>query len=691
MDDSFSFLDLKSESSFYTDLMDNTCAGAKLAADNQPCVNLNVPQAGANITKGYVGNLDMGEVVPNTKPYFQSSMCPVNVHWHLGTEHYSAGEYDENGDGPHGNQIRPDWSNRDLAEGGVRDGFRCNHYEAQEEKFTQPYEWKYCEGMEVGETYEVHWPHSAAGACGTVNQYQTPFYDGVFCNLPMDAFVTLGAQDIASAVGVHAQVYTIVNDEEFFYADMIRGMIIDGDMGQDIAYYTGSTTGTSRDNEMCSMYAPITWQVDRKCHMISASSFDKMCYDMMMMRDDMSGDLHAHGARELVHDDYSANNQYYPEAEVAAVEEAAPAAEEEGDLADLNIDDEAATATAEERSGPFRDLAAATTTAVATSTGDAESLFLEQKTQSAFYTDLMDNTCAGAKLAFDNKLCADINVPQAGANVTKGYVGNLDVGEIVPNTKPYFQSGMCPVNVHWHLGTEHYSAGEYDENGDGPHGNQALPEWSNRDLAEGGVRDGFRCNHYDANEEKFTKDYEWKHCEGMEVGETYEVHWPHSAAGACGTVNQYQTPFYDGVFCNLPMEAFVTLGAQDIASAVGVHAQAFTIVNDEDYYYGNMINGMIVDKDMGKDIHIYTGSTTGTSRDNEMCSQYAPITWQVDRKCHMISASSFDKMCFDMKMMRDDMSGDLHAHGARELVHHDYSANNPHYPDGDRKRKNLRA
>jgi len=122
------------------------------------------------------------------------------------------------------------------------------------------------------------------------------------------------------------------------------------------------------------------------------------------------------------------------------------------------------------------------------------------------------------------------------------------------------------------------------------------------------------------------------------------------------------------------MEAFLTLDAQDIASAVGVHGQVFTIVNDEDYYYGDMIRGMIVDKDMGQDIHIYTGSTTGTSRDNEMCSQYAPITWQVDRKCHMISASSFDKMCFDMKMQRDDMSGDLHAHGSRELVHHDYSA-----------------
>merc|ERR1719311_1295132 len=88
-------------------------------------------------------------------------------------------------------------------------------------------------------------------------------------------------------------------------------MIVDGEMGKDIAAYTGSTTGTSRDNTMCSNYAPITWQVDRKCHMISASSFDKMCADMKAQRDDMSDDLHAHGAREVVDQRLTANNQIF--------------------------------------------------------------------------------------------------------------------------------------------------------------------------------------------------------------------------------------------------------------------------------------------------------------------------------------------------------------------------------------------
>jgi len=85
-------------------------------------------------------------------------------------------------------------------------------------------------------------------------------------------------------------------------------MIVDGEKGADIAKYTGSTTGTTRDNEICSQYSPITWQVDRKCHLISASSFDKMCADMKAQRDDMKDDLYAHGARVLVDDALVANN-----------------------------------------------------------------------------------------------------------------------------------------------------------------------------------------------------------------------------------------------------------------------------------------------------------------------------------------------------------------------------------------------
>merc|ERR1712113_794531 len=188
---------------------------------------------------------------------------------------------------------------------------------------------------------------------------------------------------------------------------------------------------------------------------------------------------------------------------------------------------------------------------------------------------------------------------------------------------------------------------------------------------------GFACKHYDATDTRFTTEYNWQHCESMHVGETYEVHWPHSTMGDCGTPNQYQTPFYDGVFCHFDTLLSSTLpAAQAIAENVGVQGQVFTIINDENYYYPDLIRGMIVEGDYGKNITYYTGSTTGTTRDNSLCSSYAPITWQVDRTCHLISASSFDKMCADMRAQKDDMTHDLYPHGSRVLVQHSLTANN---------------
>jgi len=288
------------------------------------------------------------------------------------------------------------------------------------------------------------------------------------------------------------------------------------------------------------------------------------------------------------------------------------------------------------------------------------------------------NTCAGKDLGLPDIDCY-VNAmsgpvfnntyiigksEQSGVNVTKGYNGDFNAIS-VPLTNPFWVEGMCAVNVHFHLGTEHLSAGEYDENGNGPTG-----EAHSRILAEN-VQSGYKCHHYDADDSKFTKTYEWKHCKDVHVGETYEVHWPHSNAGACGTLNQFQVPFADGVFCN-----YIDLDSLK----AGVQAQVFTIVNDEDYYYPDLMHGMIVDGDKGKDKAIYTGSTTGEKRSNEVCSQVSGITWQVDRKCHMISASTFDKMCADMMSQRDDMSTALHPHGARELVDDALAADNHAQP-----------
>merc|ERR1719203_1021476 len=78
--------------------------------DNIQCIQDGViealEQSGSNVTKGYKGTLET-DAVPITTSYFQKQMCPVNVHWHLGTEHYSMGQYDETGTGPAGEHLVP--------------------------------------------------------------------------------------------------------------------------------------------------------------------------------------------------------------------------------------------------------------------------------------------------------------------------------------------------------------------------------------------------------------------------------------------------------------------------------------------------------------------------------------------------------------------------------------------------------
>jgi hypothetical protein len=87
-----------------------------------------------------------------------------------------------------------------------------------------------------------------------------------------------------------------------------------------------------------------------------------------------------------------------------------------------------------------------------------------------------------------------------------------------------------------------------------------------------------------------------------------------------------------------------------------------------------MIEGMHVDET--SDIAKYTGSSTGQSHNNEICSPYAGISWHVDRACHMVSAKSFDEMCKVMKTVYG-MKNDLYPHGSRELVDPEFVSSVP--------------
>merc|ERR1719387_2459691 len=96
------------------------------------------------------------------------------------------------------------------------------------------------------------------------------------------------------------------------------------------------------------------------------------------------------------------------------------------------------------------------------------------------------NYCAGQKpysagpgdKYFKNVACMKDGVvqvlEQAGANITKGYKGGLDAGTWrKPISKMYKDTDLCPVNVHWHLGAEHLSVGQFDKDGKGPYNPQS--------------------------------------------------------------------------------------------------------------------------------------------------------------------------------------------------------------------------
>ena len=310
----------------------------------------------------------------------------------------------------------------------------------------------------------------------------------------------------------------------------------------------------------------------------------------------------------------------------------------------------------------------------------------------------------------------DIECESAGAqsatDVTKGAPGTAD-----PALAPivdYNDMGMCTVNVHWHIGAEHRSEGQYDEAAAFDHPNKDTYAGSHRRLAssDGGMRIGHMCTKgkelWEANDASVrnsdgsVNEYDWKYCKDMHVGLTYEFHWPHSSLGACQTPWQYQYHFLDGVLCG------ATQGGVDIATAaallgdkthgIGVEGQVFTIVNgmggDAVRPTWDVLNGW--DRQAAKDVAYYQGSTTGDAVQSganagDMCRGTGNlVTWHVDRECHTLEASTMDEMCRRMLVISaDDMSPDVIPHGARETVVAsltDPAEDHPDYPGTRRLR-----
>merc|ERR1719498_1660259 len=223
--------------------------------------------------------------------YNDKGMCTVNVHWHIGAEHRSGGQYDETAEFDHPNKDTYAGSHRRLAsaDGGMRIGHMCvkgkELWEAKDPSVrntdgsVNEYDWKYCKDMHVGLTYQYH------------------FLDGVLCG------ATMGNLDIATAagaltsdppgayIGVEGQVFTIVNG---MGGEAIRPTwdVLNGwerQSATDVAYYQGSTTGDAFQSganagDKCRGTGDlVTWHVDRECHTLEASTMDEMCRRMLVI------------------------------------------------------------------------------------------------------------------------------------------------------------------------------------------------------------------------------------------------------------------------------------------------------------------------------------------------------------------------------------------------------------------------
>jgi len=282
--------------------------------------------------------------------------------------------------------------------------------------------------------------------------------------------------------------------------------------------------------------------------------------------------------------------------------------------------------------------------------------------------DLFEYMCPHDFIPPDKVPC-DEAFEQSPADITVGAMGTLGPN-LATNPAVYRDIDMCAANVHWHLGAEHYNKGTFDVRGDEFIESLTGEGMESRKLA-GDVTPGFFCNKeaggYDENDPMYTTEYEWEYCENMHVGYTYEVHWPHSDAAPCGLMSDG----LGGLFClGMPTKA-------------GVEGQVFVIVNDDSGKYDQprLIEHM-VDVTPESDIAKYTGSSTGTGHNNEICSPYN-VQWQVDRACHKVSARSFDAMCKVMKEVFG-MSKDLYPHGSRVLV-------DPAFVTSDPMKRKLRG
>jgi len=216
----------------------------------------------------------------------------ANVHFHLGAEH-RADEYKSE-------SLMIQW-NPDSNE--TRPGYACR----APPTVADPYDWKYCKGVKVGYTYEVHFVHSSAGYSTDQIQHSvdTELDDGL-------GGAAHGYGALNPTIGVEAQVFYIDKSAPAHDGTrLVRGFMDEFDtpaVRKEVWAYLGSTTGESLNNTICSPYQ-VSWHVDTTCHLIHPRDFDEMCNEMIT-RYKMESDLSPQGSRVLVDSNWVVGSKY---------------------------------------------------------------------------------------------------------------------------------------------------------------------------------------------------------------------------------------------------------------------------------------------------------------------------------------------------------------------------------------------
>jgi len=183
---------------------------------------------------------------------------------------------------------------------------------------------------------------------------------------------------------------------------------------------------------------------------------------------------------------------------------------------------------------------------------------------------------------------------------------------------------MNLCNIHFHRNAEHKSA-------------------AYSTFVEDGSNSGWACQPPAAG--RLEKEHaEYEGCSGIAEGDTIEVHWVYTS---CDTVTDGVKPMGSG------LNACMTTMCPN--PQLRVVAQVFVLQKNGELKFSD---SPIKHNDPTV---LYTGSTTGTSWNNNHCSPLQ-VTWDVKKTCSTLDIDDFSKWCSNNKY------NDNHAHGVRDLV-----------------------